>query len=136
MPKRGSDIRHTEACHQELGQLDDPGDEIAHVTREIGVVHLLGEVRVELSHHGHARGRRCDDNVSLGEDPHESTSKSRRGILVSRVEVQLATTRLRLRKLDVVPEPLENADGRDSRLGEKRVVETREEERDTHGGAS
>ncbi len=105
------------------------------VTREIGVVHLLGEVGVELSHHGHARGRRCDDNVSFGEDLHESTSKSGGGILVSGVEVQLATTCLRLRKLDVVPEPLENADRRDPRLGEERVVETRDEERDTHGGA-
>ena len=57
------------------------------------------------------------------------------GILVSGVEVQLAATCLRLRKLDVVPEPLENADGRDPRLGEERVVETRDEERDTHGGA-
>ena len=66
-------------------------------------------------------------------DPHEPTRKCRRGLLVARVEVQLAATRLRLRKVDVVPEPLEDADGRDPRLREKRVVETREEERDAHG---
>ena len=121
--------------HEKLGQLQHPGCEGAHRPRELRVLHLLGEVGVEVAHHRHARSRRCDDDLGVGEDAHESTRESRGGVLIPGVEVELPATRLCVGELDVVTEPLEHAHCRDPRFGEERVVETRDEERDAQGAA-
>ena len=135
MRKGRTDVRHAEMLHEELGQLDDPGCDGAHLTREIGVVHLLSKVGVKLSHHRHAGGRWRNDDLGSREDANEPTGKLGRVILVAGVEVQLTAAGLSVRKLDLVAEAFEHLHGRDARLGEQRVVEARDEERDAHGGA-
>ena len=133
--KGRADVGHAEMPHEKLGQLQHPGCEGAHRPRELRVLHLLGEVGVEVAHHRHARSRRCDDDLGVGEDAHESMRESRGGVLIPGVEVELPATRLFVGELDVVTEPLEDAHCRDPRFGEERVVETRDEERDAQGAA-
>ena len=67
---------------------------------------------------------------AAGEDPDEPTCELAGLVAVARVEMHLPAARLRAREMHVVPEPLEQPDGCDPRLGHQRVGQAGDEQRD------
>src|SRR5260221_1381158 len=128
----GADIRHAQPVHQELGQLVDARDNHLHLHRQPTVARQLCRAGIHVAHHADARGRRRDHDVGVGKDVYEMTHERQRLALIARVVVHLATTGLRLGEVHRVPQALEDGDGRLPDLGKERVVETGDEERDSH----
>jgi hypothetical protein len=124
MREPGADVLDAEPADQELGELDNPGAELGKRGIEPGVF---------VAHGGHAGRRRANDDLRAREDLREAAREHKRLGPVPSVEMHLAAARLRLREVDLVPEPLEQTDDRDSSLRTERVVQARDEECDTHG---
>ena len=89
--------------------------------------------RIELAHAADARrGRRDDDLVRRSKTLDEAPRQRRRLVPVAAVQVHLPAARLLGGEDDLVPEPLQHAHGRARGLGEDRVAEAGDEERDAH----
>ena len=133
MGKRGTDVGDSEATDEELAQLEHARDE----QLDLGLEHAvtLDERRIELAHRAHAGGGRRHHNLRIGEHAHETASQLSRLAAVARIEMHLTAARLRLREANLVPEALQQPDGTDARLGNERVRQTGNEERDPHRAA-
>jgi hypothetical protein len=110
--ERRADVVDAEAVDEQLRQLVD---------RQLGLL---------LTHRPRARGRRRDDRLVAVEHLGEAAREPDALVVVAAVQVHLPAAGLLLGEHDLVPEPLEHLDRRLRGLGEERVTDAGDEERD------
>src|SRR5918996_4199144 len=132
MREDGAHVFDAETIDQELAELEHARRQGLDLPGQAGVARQLGQTRVLVTNHRHARGRRADYDLSASERVHEPARQRDRLGLVAAVGVQLAAARLLGRKFDLVAESLEYLDDRPTGRGKQGVVETGDEEREPH----
>jgi L-rhamnose isomerase / sugar isomerase len=125
-----ADVVQPEALDEELAQLQHTRRQRLDLTLQRRVP--LGERRVVVPNRPDARGRRSNHHLRVGEHANESAGQRPGFNPVAGVEVHLSAAGLSGRKLDLVPESLEQTNRRDACLRHERVREAGDEERYAH----
>ena len=122
------DVLDAEAPDEKLAQLDDPRDERCDLPLPLRLA--LDERRIEIADGADARGRGCDDQLGIAENPDEPLGEGGRLGAVAGVQVHLPAAGLLAPELDLVTQPLEHLDDGLAGLRRERVGQTGDEERD------
>jgi hypothetical protein len=136
MRKIGSHVFQFQPFDEELGQLVDAGDQRRHVCCELIVASQPGRARVDITHHTGAGCRRGHDDLSRAKDLDKAPDECQRLVLVAGIVVHLPAACLFLRKIDRVAEALNQLYRCPSRLWEKGIIESGDNERKVHSTSS
>ncbi len=126
-----ADVGHAEHVDEQLGQLVGARRDRGHPAAQRLVV--LGQPRVGVADHGHARAGRGDDRVVPLERVDEPAHHRQRLGAVAAVGVHLAAAGLLQRELDAVAEAFQHLHDGPAGVGEHQVVDAGDEQRDPHG---
>ena len=135
-----ADVRHAEDVHQELGQLVRLRHHGRQRRREALAAALgpspLSHTRVQLADHRPARAGRRHDRVvpALPENIGEMPGQRLCLVAIAGVVVRLPAAGLRHREIDLDAQPGQQFHHRAARVRIERVVDTGQEQSDTHRG--
>src|SRR6266481_8861693 len=102
-----SDVRHLGHSNQKLGKFEYFA---SNFNRFFSQRRIRQKLRIEVSNHGGTGTGGADDNFRWAEDADESLCERLRSVPVTAIEAGLATTRLLLRKIDIVMKPSQHPD--------------------------
>ena len=128
----GTDVGHPEHVDQELAELVHLRRQLGDGALQAGVPRALGDDRVLVPGTSGARARRRHDRVVPLEGTHEGAHGGHGLVEVAGVHHRLAAAGLLLRELHVDAEPPQQRDHGLARVGEQRVVEAGDQQRDPH----
>jgi hypothetical protein len=129
----GADIVEAEALGEELGELEDFGEEFGDGGLEVGIAGVRCHFGVVVADHGDAGGGGDDDSFGVLELVDEALEEGVGLGLVAGVVVHLAAAGLAWGEVDGVAEAFEDADDGLACGGEEGVVIAGDEERDAQG---